>query len=292
MSAATTLAHRDAKAASPTAPSLVPATPLTNQQQECAWLETLAAALNYAANTVEATAYSGESDRLLRVAHELADHLFARPDEAGSCATVGNRAYTIASLIKAALQVPGDTPSAERLAFVEQTRGPLVALTGDPTVLDGWETYPAQVAKQRDTAVVDAPSSDAAAILPSDVHDNWSSRLDRAEAALYALVHVFGGDAGIAEPGKCPGLHGTLQHAKWLLSGLHLEIMRIDQPLPDDLRWRTFEASELVNLLEQLEFARGFQFDKWSEGRICMYFDAAMHSVRAAQAALETVKVI
>lgn len=122
------------------------------------------------------------------------------------------------------------------------------------------------------------------------VLDSWSLRLDHAEAVIRTLAHVFGGDAGIDEPGKCPGLHGTLQHAQWLLSGLHLEIMRLDQKLPDDLRWRTFEASQLIDLLEHLEFAHGFQFDKMSQDWICMHFDAALHCVRAAQAALETVK--
>ncbi|WP_375576385.1 hypothetical protein [Paracidovorax oryzae] len=112
------------------------------QQQQSAWLEALATTLDHAANTEEASSWSGESDRLLRVAHELADHLHIHPDEAGPCKTIDNRAHTIAALIKAAMQVPGDTPSPERLAFIEQTRSPLVALTGCATVLDGWDTYP------------------------------------------------------------------------------------------------------------------------------------------------------
>ncbi|WP_311221370.1 MULTISPECIES: hypothetical protein [unclassified Acidovorax] len=262
--------------------------------QAVQWRKDLVEALLCAAGTDESICYSGESERLLRAAHYLADAMSRRPEEfydSGEATTV-NETYTIASLIKAALQVPGDAPSPERLSFIEQARMPLVALTNDPGVLDGWETYPAAVARRRAAPPVETPSADGASVLPSDVHDSLSCRFARAAAVLHTLVHVFGGDAGIDESDKCPGLHGTLKHAQWLLSGLHLEIMRLTQQLPDDLRSRTFEASQLVDLLEHLEFAHGFTFGKWSEGRVCMYFDVALNCVRTAQAALTTVKVV
>ncbi|MDT0137754.1 hypothetical protein [Acidovorax sp. PRC11] len=143
MSAAATNSRRRAKAGRPTATAPAPAlASLTTQQHERACLEALATALDHAANTEEASTWSGESDRLLRVAHELAEQLHIHPDQAVTCGTLDNRAHTVAALIKAALQVPGDKPSAERVAFIEQTRAPLVALTGCVTVLDGWETYP------------------------------------------------------------------------------------------------------------------------------------------------------
>lgn len=153
MTAAATTSRRKAKCGRPTVAASAPASAnLPPKHQERAWLEALAAALDQAANTEEALIWSGESDRLLRVAHELADHLHIHPDEAGACRTIDNRAHTIAALIKAALQVPGDTPSPERLAFIEQTRAPLVGLTGCATVLDGWDTYPQKCSAASDCA--------------------------------------------------------------------------------------------------------------------------------------------
>lgn len=121
------------------APDRVPVCPIAAASQE------LARALDDAARTEETQSWSGESDRILRTAHEMAVEMITAPT-GHEDNTPGNRAYTIAALIKAALQVPGDTPSAERLTFIEQTRAPLVGLTGDPKVLDGWETSPGDTA--------------------------------------------------------------------------------------------------------------------------------------------------
>lgn len=105
-------------------------------------IEVLRIALGQAAETEEAASWTGESDRLLRVAHELAGRMIGSAAGLWSDGTIANSAHTIAALIKAALQVPGDTPSEERRGLIEQARVQLVALTNDPTVLDGWETYP------------------------------------------------------------------------------------------------------------------------------------------------------
>lgn len=139
MTAAATARPSVTSRASSKRPTASAATPQT-RGQELAWLETLSSVLGDAANTDEAENWSGESTRLLRVAHELADQLHIRPEDSGNCGSLANRAFTIAALVKAALKVPGDTPSAERLALIEQARPALVGLTEDPAVLDGWET--------------------------------------------------------------------------------------------------------------------------------------------------------
>lgn len=203
MSAAATTTRRGAKAARAAEPSPQPiaAFPAT-RKQESAWLESLAIALHYAANTDEARAHSGESDRLLRVAHELADHLSAHPDEAGHCATVENRAYTIASLIKAALQVPGDTPSADRLAFIEQAWVPLIGLTGDPTVRDGWDTHLRTPSAAPERASEPAP----AAARPRDWLPDVEAKAREAAAVLRSLAE----DSGTEE------IWGLLRLVQWL----------------------------------------------------------------------------
>ncbi len=187
MSAATTSTRRGAKAtrAAEPAPAPTAAYPAT-REQEIAWLEFLENVLDHAANTDEAGSWSGDSDRLLRVASEVAGRLSANPADAGDCNTVVNRAYTIASVIKAALQVPGDTPSAERLAFIEQAWVPLIGLTGDPTVRDGWETYP------RTLATAAPPSPAPAPARPRDFLGDIQAKVGEALAVLQSLAEDSG----------------------------------------------------------------------------------------------------
>lgn len=291
MSAATTLTRRRAKAARPAEPTSAPtaAFPAT-REQEIAWLECLENVLDHAANTDEAPGpdSSGESDRLLRVASELAGRLLANPKDAGDCSTVDNRAYTIASLIKAALQVPGDTPSAERLAFIEQARAPLVGLTDCATVLDGWDTYPSATPSTGSSAGV---ASEKRYHLSGDQHNSIYMRLDHAEAVLSMLVHVFGGDANTEDPMTVPGLKGALQHIQWLTRGLHSELSILASKLPPGLVERVAEANAMIDLMEHLESNGGFQFNRWSDALTCSYFSAIEHSVKAAIDLLDEVGV-
>lgn len=189
MSAAATTTRRGVKAGRPTDPSPAPtaAFPAT-REQEIAWLESLENALDHAANTDEAEFWTGESDRLLSVASELAGRLLAHPSDAGNCRAVDNRAYTIASLVKAALQVPGDTPSAERLAFIEQARVPLVGLTGCAEVLDGWETYPRTPSAAGEPALAPNP----APARPRDFLGDIQAKVGEALAVLQSLAEDSG----------------------------------------------------------------------------------------------------
>lgn len=75
--------------------------------------------------------YSGESDRLLRVAAVLAD--IAPEDEPPGQGQ--NRAFDIAACINAARLVPGDTESAERSAYLAQV-GVILAEIADTTPND------------------------------------------------------------------------------------------------------------------------------------------------------------
>lgn len=147
------------------------------------------------------------------------------------------------------------------------------------------------------SATMKSKAPDAAEVAPSHKWelphaqiDSLAARLDHAKIVLQTLVHVFGGDAETDDPCSVPGLHGVVQNVQWLLCRLHQEIMEVDGELPSDLRWRTFEASELINLIEHLEFNSGFKFSRWHTHWTCGYFDAALFAVETAIAALGQVE--
>lgn len=186
MSAAATTTRRGAKAGRSTVPAqATPAT--TTRQQNRVWLADLARALNAAANADCSHLYSGESDRLLHVAYEISARL-ANSSDAELDGPAGNEPFTVAALVKAALQVPGDCHTPERLAFIEQARAPLIGLTGDPTVLDGWETYP----RTPTAAAEPAPAPAPAPARPRDFLGDIQAKVGEALAVLQSLAEDSG----------------------------------------------------------------------------------------------------
>ena len=125
------------------------------------------------------------------------------------------------------------------------------------------------------------------ALMTGEQHWDLTLKFDRAEAILDMLVHLFGGDSGIDEPSTADGLLGTLQHLDQLLTEAHMSIMEIDGPLPDDLRWRTFEAHSLVSMLEAMVFADDCKW-RMSDGVYSGYLDAANQALRRAAKALSS----
>lgn len=101
----------------------------------------IGSALLAAARTDEARNESGDSNRLLRVAGNLADAAQFHPAASGA----EYLAFDIAALVKAALLVPSDVPSAERKACIEEARPHLVQLTDCLDVLE--PVAPAQAAQ-------------------------------------------------------------------------------------------------------------------------------------------------
>ncbi len=259
----------------------------TTRQQDRAWLTDLEKALNAAANADCPHIHSGESDRLLRVAYEISARL-AGTSDAALDGPAGNELFTVAALVKAALQVPGDVASPERLAFIEQARVPLVGLTDCATVLDGWDTYPSAMPSAGPSA---GAESEKRYHLSGDQHNSIYMRLDHAEAALSVLVHVFSGDANTEDPMTAPGLKGTLQHIQWLTRGLHSELSVLASKLPPGLVERVTEANAMIDLMEHLESNGGFQFNRWSDALTCSYLSAIEHSVKAAMDLLDEVGV-
>lgn len=86
--------------------------------------------LDEASATDEPHAWSGDSDRLLRIAHNIADEASIRTPNASDAESV---AFNIAALIRAAKLVPGDSESEERRNLLDQAAVQLNWLTGCDT---------------------------------------------------------------------------------------------------------------------------------------------------------------
>ncbi len=212
MSAATTTTRRTAKAGRPTVRAQAAPAPTTRQQARV-WLADLATALNGAARADCPHLYSGESDRLLRMAYELTVRL-ANSSDAELDGPAGNEPFTVAALVKAALQVPGDCHPPERLAFIEQARAPLIGLTEDPTVLDGWETYP----RTPTAAAEPAPGPTHAPAHPWDFLGAVLARVGEASAVLSVAV-----DKGGTDP-----VWGLVRLADWLTEKVQARVDGLD----------------------------------------------------------------
>lgn len=83
--------------------------------------------LNNAYMTGEDHGWSGDSDRLLGIAHDLADRAEMHPPSGNAIYEV---AFNIAALIRAARLVPGDGESPQRKAWIDQAAVHLNWLTG------------------------------------------------------------------------------------------------------------------------------------------------------------------
>lgn len=109
--------------------SAVPAAHAPTQVQES--LSQLAALLKQAARTDEPHAYSGDSDRLLRIGAELAE----RAAVAVGTPDCEDLAFDIAACVSASSRVPGDTQSPKRAEFI-RVAAEVLAVLGDTSVED------------------------------------------------------------------------------------------------------------------------------------------------------------
>jgi hypothetical protein len=83
---------------------------------------------------------------------------------------------------------------------------------------------------------------------------------------------------------------GVLQHVDLLLHELHRDIGEIVGMLPDDLRWRTFEARAIVSLAERMTFDDGWSAQGYDATMLIWCFDAAKGALQRAQKALDTME--
>ncbi len=112
--------------------------------------------LDEASATNERHAWSGDSDRLLRIAHDIADKASIRRPDASDAESV---AFNIAALIRAAKLVPGDSESEERRNLLDQAAVQLNWLTGCDTPGSNCIDPGAQRPMAPTTASGEAPST-------------------------------------------------------------------------------------------------------------------------------------
>lgn len=98
-------------------------------------IDTLGTLLNHAWQVDGAGQNSCDSNRLLSTARYIVGHL---QDDHSNESMLERGLYDIAAQVKAAMMVPGDAPSAERVALVDQIGVVLSDLLDDPQVLKNW----------------------------------------------------------------------------------------------------------------------------------------------------------
>lgn len=128
---------------------------ITNAQHAFA---EIGVALTAACGTDEPHGWSGDSDRLLRIAADIAEREAQRIYEGQDAE---HRAYDIAALIKAARLVPGDTESSSRAALLATAELHLAVLTEDAACLRIGATRPPSPSKNTQGASEPATSTDA-----------------------------------------------------------------------------------------------------------------------------------
>lgn len=91
-------------------------------------------------------------------------------------------------------------------------------------------------------------------------------------------------------PMESDDVMGVLQHVELLLHELHRDIGEILGALPDDLRWRTFEARAIVSLAQRMTFDDGWSPKGYDATMLIWCFDAAKEALQRAQLALDTLE--
>lgn len=110
------------------APARKAAEASTPTHEECkALFQTVALCLQQASRTDEPHAFSGDSDRLLRIGAGIAQ----AASKADTPEDQESDAYDVAACINAARLVPGDTESTPRSAFIATAAAALGRVTGD-----------------------------------------------------------------------------------------------------------------------------------------------------------------
>ena len=123
---------------------------------------------------------SGDSNRLLLTARGLVDAI----QSALSAEEAEGLLYDVAAQVKAALLVPGDTPSAERIALVEQIGVLLSELLDEPLVLKNWGPAPSSA------PIIAVDEIDFPEVIP-----NARARVIEVWNVLHAAAEHHGDDA-------------------------------------------------------------------------------------------------
>lgn len=141
--------------------------------------------LNEAYSTDEQHGWSGDSDRLLRVAHDIADEAMIRTPNAEDAEGV---AFDIAALIRAAKLVPGDAESDQRRDLLDQAAVQLNWLTkcdtGGANCIDPGAACPAL--QIQDSSPITSPSERTVAATGASLLGQAAEAINNEDGAAYA----------------------------------------------------------------------------------------------------------
>lgn len=125
--------------------------------------------------------------------------------------------------------------------------------------------------------------------MQSDQINSLGCRLSIACALLELLTLNL--DSELEDGAKGSGdAMGVLQHTDLLLHELHVDISNIVGTLPDDLRWRTFEAQAIVGLARRMTDDDGWSCHGYDAPLLIWHFMAAKDALQRAQKALYTLE--
>jgi len=172
-------------------------------------------------------------------------------------------------------------PHAYQLPYAEYHKGEVGA--------DGTRPTPPEMLEDDAAAKVEVSSAPEPGTCPHSMtakqKDEMRGKMLQASALLELLIIVADHDGDDYD-----GMMGTLQFADRLLAELHKEIMEVDGDLPDDFRWRTFEAHAIVETAERLTFDTCWDRKSYNSSQLICWFDAANECLIRALRALEMVK--
>lgn len=172
-------------------------------------------------------------------------------------------------------------PHAYKLPYAEYQEGEIGADGTEPTLPDALDDAAA--------GPVATPAADPV-MRPHNMTNKQKEGLHRKMHQASALLELLIISAD-GEDDHRDGMMGTLQFADRLLTELHTEIMKVDGRLPDDLRWRTFEAHSIVAMVERLTFDRGWDRTDYDNSQLICWFDAANECLIRAMRSLDTLEM-
>lgn len=124
------------------------------------------------------------------------------------------------------------------------------------------------------------------ALMPADKVNSLGCRVSIVCALLDLLTINL--DSEMAEgPRNSGDVMGILQHTDLLLNELNEDISNIGGVLPDDLRWRTFEAKAIVAVARRMTDDDGWGCMGYDAPRLIWHFMAAKDALQRAQKALD-----
>lgn len=218
-------------------------------------------ALGHACDTDEPHEWTGESDRLLRLASDLAARLSVNAQASMEQVDAMNDAFDVAALIRAARLVPGDVESAARKAYIEEAGRIIMDLAECDlqSAIDFGVQRPA------------APIKKAAADDLNKKRATLWDHVQMAESIAGMLAFSYDGESRYEEPDRAPGVRGMVAAVADLLSQASDLAFELGIRIPELDHARAF-AEHLEGQSSAIDFGDGFHGFNAGAGTLSMCY--------------------